>query len=340
MDRKIWFQGDYLEMKDSKFIRLKNSIKKIEHENMFVLRCHRLFIGTLVKVMGPERFTKLKYKNRMGKSLDLKNPKQLNEKIQWLKLYYFQDFYRTCCDKYLIREYMISKFGQDYAPELLFVSKRVNDFSLSKIKKFPCILKISNGSGQNIIINNKNEYTDDDLIKKIRLMIYEANIHASFGCEPQYLPKEPYIVVEKLLQDKDGKLPNDYKLMYINGNLEYIYCSVDRMGLNVRHLYDKNWNRIDAILLENATEQKYREYMATKSIARPDSLDKMIGIGDVLAKDFPLVRLDFYDVDGDVYIGEITLHHGGGFDRFYPEKYDEIFGEKLKLPEKNFELKI
>ena len=46
---------------------------------------------------------------------------------------------------------------------------------------------------------------------------------------------------------------------------------------------------------------------------------------------FDYVRCDFYDVDGKMYLGEITFHHGGGMNRFVPEKYDTIWGEKLTL---------
>lgn len=327
-------------VKKSKFIILKNRIKKLESGNPFFLSLHKLYISTTLRVMGPEKFTILKFKSRMGKDLDLKNPQSFNEKIQWLKLFYFQPFYRKCCDKYLVRDYLIEKLGKDIEPELLFVTQKPEEFSVNKIKCFPCILKISNGSGQNLIINSRDEYTDEYLRKEIKLMIYEANLNAKYGIEPQYLPDNPYIVVEKLLQTKEGKLPNDYKLIYINGELQFVYCSVDRSGANVRHMYDKDWNRMNAILLENATQEVFDKYMSTPSVECPKSFNKMKEIGDILSKDFPLVRLDFYDADGELYFGEVTLHHGGGFDRFYPEELDYEYGKKIVLPEKNYKVRI
>ena len=126
--------------------------------------------------------------------------------------------------------------------------------------------------------------------------------------------------------------------MYINGELQFVYCSVDREGANVRHLYDSEWNRMDAILLEDANRELFNRYIKTPSIECPKSFKEMKRIGSILAKDFPLVRLDFYDADGILYFGEITLHHGGGFDRFYPESLDYELGSKVILPEKNFNL--
>lgn len=329
-----------MEIKKSKFIVFKNKIQKWEKNSLPLLRVHRFVISSLIHIMGVKAYTELKYKNRIGKKLNLAIPVGFNEKIQWLKLYYFQPFYRKSCDKYLVREYLIEKIGKDIEPPLLFACQSVDDFSLSKITSYPCIVKISNGSGQNLIIQSKDEYTEEYLKKKLRLMVYEADNSARYSLEPQYLPKNAYIVAEKLMLDSKGKLPNDYKLMYINGNLEFIYCSVDRTGLNVRHLYDRNWNRIDGILLENATEEKYKKYMATPSVPAPKSLAKMIEIGDLLSKDFPVVRLDFYDCEGELFFGEVTLHHGGGFDRFYPDYMDEEYGRKIQLPQSNFTLKL
>ena len=45
------------------------------------------------------------------------------------------------------------------------------------------------------------------------------------------------------------------------------------------------------------------------------------------------VRVDFYDVDGKLYMGEITLSHGSGFDSFFPAEYDRIYGAKMDLAE-------
>lgn len=327
-------------MKKSSFIELKNKIQKWEKNSKILLVLHRIVISSLIHILGVKKYTEVKYRNRIGEKLNLKDPQGFNEKIQWLKLYYFQPFYRKSCDKYLVREFLKEKLGNDIEPPLIFACQDVKDFKMDNITYYPCIIKISNGSGQNLIIHSKDEYSEAKLKKKIKLMIYAANNSARYSLESQYLPDHPYIVVEKLMLDSQGKLPNDYKLMYINGSLQFIYCSVDRTGLNVRHLYDKNWNRIEGLLLENATEEKFKKYMVTPSVPAPKSLNEMIRIGDILSKDFPLVRLDFYDCEGTLYFGEVTLHHGGGFDRFYPSSLDREYGSKIQLPEANFKLTI
>ena len=69
-------------------------------------------------------------------------------------------------------------------------------------------------------------------------------------------------------------------------------------------------------------------------IEKPDTLEKMLEIAKVLSKDEPYVRIDFYSVDHKPYVGEITFFPASGYGKFVPEKYDRIFGDLIKLPEK------
>lgn len=321
-------------LRNNMFVLIKKA-KKAEKESMFLLWLHRLWVSGGVRLLGEVRYTKAKYHVRVGKNLNLEDPKGLTEKIQWLKLNYYLPYYKESCDKYYIHSFMEKYLGIDLCPELLYSTNNTEDFSLNKISHFPCIVKISNGSGQNLILHSKEEYTDSYLKKKLKRMIYDANTHSKYGCEKQYLKSKPYIVVERLLLDESGKLPDDYKFFFMNGKLVFIYCSVDRLGKNVRHLYDSEWNRINALLLQNASDEKYRISIETPSIPKPEKFQEMKEIGAKISKFFPLVRVDYYEVNSRVYIGELTLHHGGGFDRFYPDEYDDKFGSELTLPVRN-----
>ena len=121
------------------------------------------------------------------------------------------------------------------------------------------------------------------------------------------------------------------KLHYINGELQFIYCSIDREGENYRSIYSPDWKRID---MEWVAPKDHKGGLVGKDIPPPQTLEKMKKIADEIAKNFKYVRIDFYDVDGKLYYGEITLHHGSGFDTFEPKRMDEIFGKKLILGEK------
>ena len=205
----------------------------------------------------------------------------------------------------------------------------------SNISKFPCIIKVSSGSGANLIVRDKDQYTEEYIQKLLKKYIIYSKIHARTTLEHQYIIDNPYIVVEELLNDGKGGIPNDYKFLYINGELSYIYCSVDRLGANVRQVYDENWNRLHFIWVEGADKKKFDRSEQSKSIPKPVNFELMKDLSGKLAKDYPLVRIDFYETGTQIYIGEITLHHGSGHDKFYPVSFDDYYGRMLNLPNPN-----
>ena len=310
-------------------------IKAVLKKNITVRRIQLCWIRLCIFLLGERKWTEQIYAKEMGTRPNLEHPMTLNEKTVWLKLNYFQPFYLQCCDKYKIHDFLRERLGEDYAPKLLYVTKDPKELSVSKIQQFPCIIKVSNGSGSNLIVNSKEQYSDPYLQKFFKLQMIRANVHTATSREHQYLEKDAYIVVEELLQQPEGGLPNDYKFLCINGELQFIYCSIDRLGSNVRHVYDEHWNRLHFIWVKNADKELFDRYDNSPSIKAPQNFEKMKQLAKELAKDFPLVRVDFYEVGTQLYIGEITLHHGSGSDKFYPEKYDLIYGEKLSLPPQN-----
>jgi hypothetical protein len=146
--------------------------------------------------------------------------------------------------------------------------------------------------------------------------------------EWQYKDIKRRIVVEKLLQTKSGMIPNDYKLHYFNGKLEFVYCSIGRETVNSRNIYDAEWNPMYfSWNLPYHVQQSCRG----AEIPPPLSFDLMKKYGNQIAQDYDYVRVDFYDVDGQMFFGEVTFHHGGGFDRFEPDELDLKYGKKLCL---------
>ena len=61
-------------------------------------------------------------------------------------------------------------------------------------------------------------------------------------------------------------------------------------------------------------------------------LDEMVELAEKLAEKLPFVRVDFYEIHGRPYFGELTLYPGDGFEEFNPEQYDDILGSWIKLP--------
>jgi len=281
------------------------------------------------KPLNKERMVREDFKRVFGKELDLKNPQTLNEKIQWLKLYDHRDYHVECADKYLVRNFLLKKFGKDVEEHLiplLFETQNWKDVTMDAIPDVPCIVKPTHTSGDYQIIKNKNE-VDIKLLRSECRYWLNIDYYRRSG-EWQYKNAPRRIIIEQLLQCKDGHIPNDYKLHYINGNLQFIYCSIGRETINIRKIYDADWKPVPFTWLPVTKDSSCT---LGDDIPRPATFDLMKHYADEIAKMFDYVRVDFYDVDGKMYFGEITLHHGGGLDVFSPSEYDLIYGQKLRL---------
>ena len=261
-----------------------------------------------------------------GYPLNLEDPKSLNEKIQWLKINDRRDISTQLADKYAVREYIKENFGEEYLIPLLFHTTNPKDLTPEKLPKEPFIIKSNHDSGNFIIVRDKNKVD----WKKVQTM-FKWSLAFNYyyhDREWQYKNIEPRIIVEQLLELKNGSIPNDYKLHCINGKVEFVYVSVDREGKNKRNIYDKEWK---PLLFTFAQKSKAIDTMRGEEIEPPKSYNVMIEFAEKIASLYSYVRVDFYDVDGRLYFGEVTHHHGGGYDRFTPVEWDYKWGEMVDL---------
>jgi hypothetical protein len=277
---------------------------------------------------GDRAATIRKYKKLYNQAPNLDNPITLNEKILWLKLHDHTPLHTQCADKFTVRSYLSRKFGEDCLIPLIYVTDDYKTIDNKTIPDEPCIIKASHSQGDMLIVRDKNSVD----LKKLHYLM-KIWLHRNLYDETQewqYKNCKPRIIIEKLLQDNEGHIPNDYKLHFINGKLEFVYCSVGRETVNKRNIYDADWNPLYFSWVEPF---KDASNIRGEEIPAPESFEEMKRIGSEIAKDFPCyVRVDFYDVNGKLYFGEITFHHGSGFDIFVPAHYDEDYGKRMILP--------
>lgn len=279
----------------------------------------------LIKITPRIFFVRYQYKLFLNKNLNLKNPQTLTEKIQWKKVYDKNPIYTLCTDKYAVRNYIANKIGKDYLIPLRLDTLHITKEVLSNLKP-PFIIKSNHGSGKVIIIKNKNEI-DQKIIDECNNWL--KNNFYFVSKEWQYKKIKPRILVEKLLVDEKGSIPDDYKFHCFNGKVEFIGVHTDRFGDHKLTFFNKNWK----ILPFTWCGEKNRKplYKINNKIPKPKNLNEMIYVAEKLSKDFDYVRVDLYSLNKKVFFGELTFTPGSGFGKFFPEKYDKIFGKKLKL---------
>ena len=307
-------------------VSINNIIKYSPFISQAYLLARRIHFYVTNKRFPDEQYLKQKFKKHQGYELDIENPRTLNEKMQWLKIHDRKDYHGKNADKYAAREYISNTFGEQYLIPLVFHTSDYHELKPENMPDYPFVIKTNHGFGNTVIVHDKNKVDWKTLRMDYRRLL--QNNYYYFEREWQYKSIKPRIIVEKMLLCKSGKVPNDYKLNFIEGKLEFIYVSVDREGSNKRNLYDPEWN---PMYFTWARKGKDLSKLRGEEIKPPTTLQKMIEFGSVIARLYKYVRVDFYDVDGELYFGEITQCHGGGFDQMLPFEYDLKFGAKIDL---------
>lgn len=277
-------------------------------------------------LLSDKKYISNRFSKSHGYEINWDNPQTLNEKLQVLKFQFNQDLHRIVSDKYAARNFIKERFGEEYLIPLVFDTQNPKQLTKEVIPDYPVIIKANHDAGNNFIIRDKSLVDWKKLQIDCRWWLSWNYYYADR--EQQYKNIERRIIIEKLLITKDGKIPNDYKLNYLNGNLEFVYVSLDRESSNYRNIYDADWKPVN---FKWANKAKMPKTKRGPDIPPPASFAMMKKMGAEIAKLFPYVRVDFYDVDGKLYFGEITLCHGGGFDKFEPQRVDFELGNKLNI---------
>ena len=246
----------------------------------------------------------------------------LSEKLNTRKLDN-NPLYTKCADKINVRDYVKEKIGEEYLVPSYFTCKKLTDELYDKIPK-SCVLKTSDGSGTIKIIYDKEKENKEEIIKLMN--DYLKVDFAYIWGEMFYKKIKKGIICEQLLLDNNNQIPSDYKIHCFNNNGRtkcFIQVDFSRFKNHTRNIYDEKFNLIKMRLSD--LDNNY-----DKNIKKPKNLEKMIEIAKKLSDDFDYVRVDLYNLDGKIYFGELTFTHGGGLEKFYPNKMDKIWGSYWK----------
>lgn len=271
----------------------------------------------------PDRiYLQIVYFRHFKKFIDFDNPKTFNEKIQWLKLNYRKEEYTNLVDKYRVKQYITKLIGEEYVIPTLGVWNNVDDIDFKSLpEKF--VLKCNNDSGGIVICKNKKDF--DEAKAKSFLKERLKNNGYWYGREWPYKNVKPCIIAEKYMEDSISKDLKDYKFFCFNGSMEFFDIDIDRFIEHRSNYYDRDGNFLPF-------GKTYCPPDYTKKIEMPKNLDKMIELAETISHNTVLSRIDFYEIDGQVYFGEITFYPGSGFSPFTDEKWDYKLGDMIDLP--------
>ena len=283
----------------------------------------KIFSAILTRI-GPflpdKLYLKIQFRTIMGKKLNLKNPKTFNEKLQWLKLYDRKPEYTIMVDKYLVKDYVAKKIGKEYIVPTLGVWDSPDEIDFEKLpEKF--VLKCNHNSGTGVCICKDKAKLDIEKAKSELRKGLNQDFYL-FGREWPYKNVPRKIIAEQYLKNDAGTDLNDYKLMCFNGKVKCSFVCSERSEKLKVTFFDNDWKRLPF----------ERHYPASeKEIPKPFNFNKMIELAETLSKDIPFVRVDFYEISGKIYFGELTFYPGCGYEEFTPEEWDEKLGSWIKL---------
>lgn len=283
------------------------------------------FVHKIMNWLPDEVFIKAKwYGRRMPYRLNLKHPKAYNEKLQWIKLYDRNPLYTTLVDKYRVKQYVTDKVGTEHVIPLLGAWDKVEDIEWGNLPN-QFVLKVNHDCGGQIICKDKSKLDIPSTVENLKKSLNRNYYYESR--EWPYKNVEPKVFAEDYMEDEFGEL-RDYKFFCFDGEVKAMFIATERnAGGEVKFdFFDANFNHLPFT-------QGHPN--ADKLPEKPKGFEKMKELAAKLSKGIPEVRVDFYDVNGQVYFGEFTFFHFGGIVEFHPTEWDYTFGSWIKLPEKN-----
>ena len=109
-----------------------------------------------LKFLPPKIYAHFLYEHHTGKKLNLYNPTEFNEKIQWYKVFYHPKILTQLVDKYAVRAYVEDKIGSQYLNEIFGVYAKAEDVNYDALPK-QFIIKATHASSYNLIVRDKEK---------------------------------------------------------------------------------------------------------------------------------------------------------------------------------------
>jgi hypothetical protein len=280
----------------------------------------------------PYIWCKYLYKENLGKVTDFSKPKDINEIIQWLSFYTDTSMWTMLADKYAVRKYVAERAGEENLVPLLGKWDKAENIDFDSLPdKF--VIKPNNGCYDTIIVEDKKKANFDEIRQKLDLSL--KNRFGFNNAEPHYLGIKPCIIAEQLLETTEEGGLMDYKIWCINGKPHSIFLIKNRdvvSGHADFMPYDLQWNRRPEWLSPSFRNESVS--------AKPEKLEDMLKLAAKLSDGIPQVRVDFYNIKGKIYFGEMTLSSNFGMMAYFTQDFLTEMGAQCVLPNRSFREKV
>lgn len=266
-------------------------------------------------------FLKVKFRLTMGYWMDFDNPQTYNEKLQWLKMNDIHPEYTNLVDKVEVKKYVSSVLSDKYIIKTLGVWDSVEDINWDALPR-QFVVKSTSDSGGVIVCKDKSTLDINKAKNKLRGLGGRNYFHSSKEYPYKDVPHR--FIAEEYMEDESGTELKDYKFFCFDGVPKFLFVATGRQQNDTRFdFYDLDFNHLP---IKNGHPN------AEKWPSKPQNFEEMIEVARKLSKGIPHVRVDLYNVNGEIYFGEMTFFHWSGMVPFEPFEWDYKFGNYLELP--------
>lgn len=275
--------------------------------------------------LSDKMYVKFMFRDKIGYSLDLDNPRTFNEKLNWLKLYNQRPEYTVMVDKYAAKKYIADHVGEEFVIPTIGIYDSFEEIDFAKLPS-QFVMKTTHDSGGVVICKDKSKFDVKAARKKIEASL--KNNYFFQGREWPYKHVPHRIIIEDFLSEPGKEVIDNWKLYCSYGRLFTFYVTTGGGHSNSLEMtyfdLDNKPLPVKNILYPNVTGK----------VVIPEKMEEMKKIAELLSADHPFLRVDFYYVNNRIYVGELTLFPGCGFEVIQPREYDELWGNDIQLPNK------
>lgn len=268
-------------------------------------------------------YLKCFYRSAINEKLNLNIPHNFNEKLQWLKLHDRQPVYMDMVDKYIAKEFVAKRIGEEHIIKTYGVWDKFEDIDFDLLPdKF--ILKCTHDSAGYVICKNKKDFDFNSARKKITKCLKRNFYYV--GREWPYKNLKPRVLAEEYMEDHTLHELRDYKIFTFNGVPKVMHLVSNRQSSDAEtygDFFDMEYNHLE-LTMGHRNAPQYPE--------KPKNFELMKEFAAVLAEGTIHLRVDFYEVDGQLYFGELTFYQDSGIADIKPKKWNNILGSWIELP--------
>ena len=194
--------------------------------------------------------------------------------------------------------------GSHILPELYYITTEPETIPFDTLPdRF--VIKPTHGCGWVEAVTDKSKIDQEAIIRTCNNWLSQ-NFY-KVNREWAYKDIRPRNIVEEFIDDGHGLSPIDYKLYVYEGETAFIQIHTGRFVTHLSDFYNLKWEKLPISLAEQNTNS---------ILSRPTHFDEMLAAANALGKDMDFVRIDFYDTDNKLYIGEITTTPDAGMETF------------------------